>query len=299
MAHIAGQIGPVADLVEVLVSDNCSTDSTEVVIKARTAAGLKITYLRNASNMGPDNNFVQCYKAAAGKYFWLLGDDDIILDGAIGRVIDIVKNGEYGVLHLNSYGFRKSLEDERPAGNPSGYEVHSNLNAFLGRASYFLTFISSNIINKDLAGADLNFDEFRNTNLIQLCWTFEAVFKGKPNVYVRSYSVAAKADASGGYMLCQVFGKNFLDVCGIYIRKGVEPACFEIIKRRLLLRFFPANIIRARKNILATKPEDYFGALYPLYRRYLYFWIFTMPAIMLPLWPAFMIFKAADWLRKK
>ncbi len=299
LAHIAGQIGPFAGEVEVLVSDNCSPDATESVVRARMAAGLRVNYIRNAVNIGSDNNFIQCYKKASGKYFWLIGDDDIILDGAIARIITILRSGEYGLLHLNSYGFRKDMEAERPPSKGEGHETHTDLRAFLSRAGYFLTFISANIVNRGVTGADLDFEEFRNTNMIQLCWSFKALFAGLPNVYVRDYSVAAKSDNSGGYKLCQVFGINFINACELYIRKGADPAYFEIIKRKLLLRFFPANIIRVRKNILATKPEDFFGTLYPLYKGYLYFWLFTVPAIFLPLWPAFMIFKAADWLRKK
>lgn len=299
LGHIAGQLGPLADRVEVLVSDNCSTDATAEVVAARVAGGLRVTYLRNQVNIGPDNNFLQCYKEAKGDYFWLLGDDDIILDGAVARILDILKGGEYGALYVNSYGFRRSMADERPAAGAGGHEVYADTVAFMSRAGYFLTFISGNIVNKRLIGTELAFEAMRSTNLIQLAWTFEAIFKGKPNVYVKDYCVAAKADSSGGYQLCRVFGKNFSDACEIYVRRGVPPANFEVVKKKLLLKFFPANIIRARKNILATKPENYFAALYPLYKGYLYFWLFTVPAIIMPLAPAFAVFRAADWLRKK
>ena len=39
LGHIAGQLGPLADRVEVLVSDNCSTDATAEVVAARVAGG--------------------------------------------------------------------------------------------------------------------------------------------------------------------------------------------------------------------------------------------------------------------
>jgi glycosyltransferase involved in cell wall biosynthesis len=298
LARLAGQPGVGSD-VELLVSDNCSTDNTPAVVKAWQNKGVSITYLRNVQNIGPDNNFVQCYAAAKGKYFWLLGDDDMVLDGAVERVTSLLRSGEFGAVYLNSYGFRKDLEGERPAGGAGGSTVYAEPAGFLRRAGYYLTFISGNVVNKSLLGQNLDFEPFRSTNLIQLCWTFGGVFAGKPNAVVEDFCLAAKADASGGYQLCKVFGKNFLDACDIFIRRGVNPANFEIIKRQLLLRFFPANIVRARKNILATKPEDYFGALYPLYRGYPYFWLFTVPAIVMPLAPAFALFRAATWLRNK
>ncbi len=298
LARLAVQPG-VGGEVELLVSDNCSTDSTPAVVKAWQDKGVSITCIRNQQNIGPDNNFVQCYTAAKGKYFWLLGDDDMVLPGAVERVTALLRGGEYGAVYLNSYGYRKDLEDERPSNARRGSEVYGDPAGFLARAGYYLTFISGNIVNKGLLGAALDVEPFRSTNLIQLCWTFGGVFAGKPNAVVNDYCLAAKADASGGYQLCKVFGKNFLDACAIFIARGVNPEYFEIIKRQLLLRFFPANIVRARLKILATKPEDYFGALYPLYRGYAYFWLFTVPAIMLPLAPAAALFRAAMWLRKK
>jgi hypothetical protein len=45
----------------------------------------------------------------------------------------------------------------------------------------------------------------------------------------------------------------------------------------------PAHIVRCKTNLLNLISEDYYHTLYPLYKTYLYFWIFTVPAIFLPL----------------
>ena len=298
LAHIAAQPEINGGLVELLVSDNCSTDSTESIVEKWISNGLKINYIRNIENIGPDDNFLQCFNRASGKYVWILGDDDLVLDGTLGPILEILKEDDYGLLSLNSYGFIDDYATEKPAGAASGWKSYDELSMFISRVGYSLTFISSNIVNRALAAKNMHVEEFRNTNLVQLAWIFNALFNSSRNAYLKSYAVAARACASGGYRLCEVFGSNFQKVFDIYIHQGVPAEYFEIIKRRLLMKFFPANIVRARNNILATKEEDYFKALYLIYGGYINFWLFTVPAIILPPRLALMILKAAEALRK-
>ena len=62
--------------VEVIVSDNCSADNTEALIKGYSAPRLR--YFRQVKNIGANNNFNFCVEQARGDYFLLLQDDDLI-----------------------------------------------------------------------------------------------------------------------------------------------------------------------------------------------------------------------------
>ncbi len=62
--------------VEVIVSDNCSTDGTEQVVRDFSAPCLR--YFRHAENIGANGNFNFCLEQARGDYFLLLPDDDLI-----------------------------------------------------------------------------------------------------------------------------------------------------------------------------------------------------------------------------
>jgi glycosyltransferase involved in cell wall biosynthesis len=62
--------------IEVLVSDNCSSDNTAEVV-----AGIedpRLRYVRHEKNIGANNNFNSCVREARGEYFLLLHDDDLI-----------------------------------------------------------------------------------------------------------------------------------------------------------------------------------------------------------------------------
>ena len=62
--------------LEIIIADNCSTDSTEELVK-RFKDG-RINYVRHDKNIGANNNFNYCLNAAQGDYFLLLHSDDLI-----------------------------------------------------------------------------------------------------------------------------------------------------------------------------------------------------------------------------
>ena len=61
--------------VEIIVSDNCSTDDTEDVVRR---FGRSVQYVRQAENLGLNGNLNQCIDRATGDYVLLLHDDDLI-----------------------------------------------------------------------------------------------------------------------------------------------------------------------------------------------------------------------------
>lgn len=62
--------------IEVIVSDNCSTDNTEELV--RSISDSRLRYIRPETNIGSNGNFNFCLRAAKGEYFLLLCDDDLI-----------------------------------------------------------------------------------------------------------------------------------------------------------------------------------------------------------------------------
>lgn len=62
--------------IEIIVSDNCSTDNTGEFIKSYSDK--RIRYFRQKNNIGVEGNFNYCVEQARGEYFLLLCDDDLI-----------------------------------------------------------------------------------------------------------------------------------------------------------------------------------------------------------------------------
>jgi glycosyltransferase involved in cell wall biosynthesis len=64
--------------IEIIISDNASTDETPQVCKSYCARDRRIKYIRQPTNVGPTTNFNEALKHASGLFFMWLGDDDWI-----------------------------------------------------------------------------------------------------------------------------------------------------------------------------------------------------------------------------
>jgi glycosyltransferase involved in cell wall biosynthesis len=297
--QICSQLKAHEGSVEVLVSNNCSTDTTDSVVRKYISLGHPITYLKNAENIGPDRNFKQCYRKAKGKYVLMPGDDDVLLDGSIDKLLEILRSGDYGVVFLNSYAFANDFLREKPARGPTGHTIYTDKLAFVKKCRHLFAFMSANVFNRTLVDEPADWGPFLDSNLVHLAWIFSALFNGKKNVYVSEYLLAAHVYNWGGFGLCQVFGHNFNKVFDIFKERGVDEKYFRAINRKLLLIHFPATIALQRNNVVRLKPESYFRSLYPLYRGYVYFWLFTVPAIVFPARLVYAMFRVAEKLLRQ
>lgn len=74
--------------VEVVISDNGSTDHTQAVIDSYRDKIPGLVYYRAPENMGADRNFLKAVELASGDFCWFMGSDDKIEPGALRRVLD-------------------------------------------------------------------------------------------------------------------------------------------------------------------------------------------------------------------
>lgn len=91
-----------ANEFEVLISDNCSTDNTEKLIRRRQELGFKISYYRNDINVGYDKNIDEVVERSKGKYVWFIGCGEILEETAILRLYEKLKsNVQYSNILLD------------------------------------------------------------------------------------------------------------------------------------------------------------------------------------------------------
>ncbi|MCH5485869.1 glycosyltransferase, partial [Salmonella enterica subsp. diarizonae serovar 16:z10:e,n,x,z15] len=75
------------------------------------ALGVAMDYFRHPVNVGSDANFASCYARARGTFFWLCGDDDLILPGTLAKVIAHLQTpagrpAELDMVYVTGYVFR-------------------------------------------------------------------------------------------------------------------------------------------------------------------------------------------------
>ncbi len=77
--------------MEIIISDNASTDNTEEVVRQFMAEDDRISYFRHPENLGIPLNFEFGLQQAKGQYFIWLSDDDQLLDGVIRRYVNYLE----------------------------------------------------------------------------------------------------------------------------------------------------------------------------------------------------------------
>ncbi|MBN3033568.1 MAG: glycosyltransferase family 2 protein [Candidatus Saganbacteria bacterium] len=92
LAQIDGTIG---DGVEIIVSDNASTDESALIVeRLKQGSGATIKYFVNEKNVGSERNFLLAVERASGRYVWMLGSDDMLAPGALKVIMQEIKKSE-------------------------------------------------------------------------------------------------------------------------------------------------------------------------------------------------------------
>lgn len=233
--------------IELFVSDNCSDDETPMVVKEYVQKGLPITYNRNEENIGAAGNFVKCMQWASGKYIYLLGDDDILEDGALLYLLNTMRNNDYGLIHIHEF---KNLTEE--------LNVYANPETFLNQISYWITFMSGSIFRKDIVN-QIDSSKYVGTHLLQMPFYIASALSRKENLIINKGILKAGLDSSnnGGYNFYEVFVKNYLNIWREYLDAGhISLALYKAIKKDIYINFmvgFNYMLLVRHKNV---KDED-------------------------------------------
>jgi abequosyltransferase len=231
--------------LEVLVLDNCSGDETSAVVRHFLPDRSYLHYVRNEQNIGADNNFVKAFSEAQGKYLWIIGDDELLFDGAVRWVLDLCAQRDFGCAYLYSV---PDVLDKMPGylGRriPPAVECRAySPYAFAQAANYRLTFLSGSVINRAAVietnqnlGEDI--EKFAGSNLVHLSWIFSAALS-RPVSYIATSPLFASTVAnSGGYNPVKVFVVNLSELFG-YCFDRVAPGAKRFIRWFTLIGWFP------------------------------------------------------------
>ena len=238
--------------VELVVSDNASTDGTRGVVAEVAARGTPIRLVSNAENVGMDRNLAACFGLASGRYFWQIGDDDILFEGALTRVLAICRGPDFGILHLASEGFHEGDQARifaiRAPAAPTVLKLDRT--SLFRSINVFLTFISANVVNraavlKRFPGFDHTAD--LNTYLPQLAWIYAAVEASDKHLHIPAPLFGALTGNTGGYRLVEVFGVNLARITGRRLGAAI-PRAESIMLNAALTRVIGNEIGALRKG---------------------------------------------------
>lgn len=103
-----------SDDIEIVVSDNCSTDSIPQIMEEYVNKYPNfIRYSRNDKNLGYDGNIIKLTKLAEGKFIHLFGDDDYFAPNGLIRLYKVLKERpDLSILVLSNYYHKNDNYDE-------------------------------------------------------------------------------------------------------------------------------------------------------------------------------------------
>ena len=284
--HLCEQLVGFEDEIELLIANNGSSDNSFAIIEEfrNSFPTLDWKILTVETNIGADAIFLKCFNLSRGKYFWLIGDDDIVLDGVIDFVMQSLNdNINCASIYLGYYSYfgKDHLLEYPKKAKTAIVKVETGLK-FIELISHRITFISANILNREFVdGAVVNDELFLKTNLLQLSWVMQCVLKGKEFIVNKKPCIAAKGHNNiGTYDIIEVFSENVQKIFK-YFRESNYFSINKIarlINRDLLLDVVICDLLfrknRPFKSTLRITKKQLDGELL--------FYYIVIPVVFLP-----------------
>jgi glycosyltransferase involved in cell wall biosynthesis len=171
--------------LEIIISDNASSDDTESICIALAKSDGRIKYFRHHENQGPTANFEYARSQATGKYFLWHGDDDYLDPAYISACVAELENDPFLVLASGVAAYHQGDSDISGYGNI----IQPNSESPMLRVLKYLWLVADNSI---FCGAyrRTSVEECRMPNCLagDWIWMAEVLLKGKakvlPTIYV-------------------------------------------------------------------------------------------------------------------
>lgn len=255
--------------IDLLISDNCSTDDVKSCVDRFKMSGIKLSYNRNQKNLGPDGNFLYCFNHVSGKYCWLLGSDDIPVSGFLRSLIGILENNDYGLFHLDCYSGKKNQVED-----------YSDNQQFLKDINFWITYMSSNIIKASYI-YQVNGYNYLGTNLIQVPYYLTSCLNEKKNGIYFGDCFEQDNDSinNGSFNFFKVFVENLFNIYGEFQKAGLlTEKTIDSIKKYQFEHFVFSRIVlclilKKNKNYLT---DGAWSIIWKHYGKKIYFYLFPL-----------------------
>ncbi|MGX1983412.1 glycosyltransferase involved in cell wall biosynthesis [Thermolongibacillus altinsuensis] len=243
--------------VEIIVSDNASTDSTQEIVRFYSKKYKNIKYVRNEQNLGSERNIINALNQASGTYILLHGDDDYFKQDSLCRLLNIVTNNPQCSLF-----FIDVLNDKKDVTFGKG------LDQYLKETSIYSTFISSIMFKKEYYLNIKNPTLFIGSFINQVYIQYKILQQNPHFCIIRDAIFTQEGNDIIGYNYGEVFIKNYLDI--LHYFKGDNSVKFlteETIKQEKK-KMLETTIFYWYRYILRNKPPvslDYFDDIFVEY----------------------------------
>ncbi len=247
--------------VEVYISDNASADGTEPMVREFAALHpqINLRYHRHPENLGADRNILGLARQAVGEFVWILGDDDLLLPGALAKLLSLMReHPEIGAFCLNLAAFTHSLADLEPP----AFSLHkdraladpSEALEFLGT---WITFYSVLAFRREIL-LKQDYLQRADTYLLQAYLFLDALSASKTSWAVREPLLAVRTGNTGGYSFFSVFVTQFSRLLDHAEQSGYSADAVGRVRVRHLKKFvFSCIVTNKLRGSAGRSAQDY------------------------------------------
>ena len=266
--------------VEVVISDNGSTDDTQEVVRGYCARHPRIRYCRNPVNVQFDGNVIACVENALGEYMAYCSDDDLATPGLIDGLLKDLREVRPIAAYINHTPFFHNNPAETTAPtqpvvrkvftNPTEFFLYTGM-GFLS-AIVLKTSEARKYTSKVVRG--------RSTGHVDIAARVVLGSAG-PFLFDGTLTVLARIDYQSGYDPLRYGAMNSslvyreLQAEGLLTQADVEWHNRKTI-RLFLQRLIVSNRLKGAKAVIPA------SELLKLYGRDPLFYIYAGPLLLIP-----------------
>lgn len=279
------------DRVELVVSDDCSTDDTESVVRSLMQNNSSLKYIKNKKNLYTDIHFTNIIENSSSEYFWMIGDDDKITPNAIKVVLNELDKGR-NLIYCNYSVWTK---DFKHLVNPNGFEVREDIvfndhNHLLEEIAFSMGYLSSVIGLKQ---------HFLNISVVE-----RSVFNGftMPQVFplyvgqindckallLKQTLIMNRSNNNSESRWNHIFINGSHTIFNALEKKGFSRKSVTRAHYKVLLNYVIPHIVELKMHKLVE--SGLLSYLFKFYKTYHLFYIVCVPILLVPL-PLLNIFR--------
>lgn len=268
--------------IEILVSDNASTDRTDLYMRDLCDSYKDIRYIRNAENIDAPRNFLQCYRESKGKFVLLLGSDDLMLPGAVAELVVFIKQySDLDACFFNHTYFDGDFIDvehcwARHFNEKKENYVTQDKEMFLKAMRERCTFMSCFFLKRQnvleaLEREKENLPFFMSTRFTQTCLFFASTSDKYANLGVVYHPCVANDQTPGNVRLSSfhVYGLGLYNLlCVIAPKFGYDGGVTAEIYKDFAGRRFARMVAVAKSEKKENWKADFWEKCYPYIKKY-------------------------------
>lgn len=284
--------------VEICISDDASTDDTPSFIHEYQKKYPHIVYYRFSENVGLDSNLLKAVSLAHGDYCWLMGNDDIVEQGAAKLITRLVKEyKDIAVLNVNGWQYDNQLKERLYHRVKKGLkksilqndQLFDNLEDILLLFGDSFGFFGDNVFkcslwNEVVSSSDLS--RYNGSFYIQLAVLLMMLQRHPRLLYVHQQCMGFRGNNDGFLQLLGQFRRLKLDVVGYdTVAEGIfskKSHLYKMWMSRIIKVHIRSRVLGIKLNKADNSIRDVALLTYNHFASLPAFWIYIFPILLVP-----------------